>query len=95
MTVRIEGFARTLARCLDFEGIPPESPELVLIEAGVPLQVHVVEPSSETPLIPVVSVFTHLFFGQRRTLTPLEFPRSVLVAPFLVGIHEFSMGTER
>ena len=51
MTVQIEGFAQTLARCLDFEGVAPEDLETVLIEAALPLQLQVAEPSFETPLI--------------------------------------------
>ena len=95
MTVQIEGFAQTLARCLDFEGVAPESLEAVLIDAALPLQLQVAEPSSETPLIASGSAFTHLVFVQHGTLAPWQFPHSELAAPFLVGIHEFLMGAER
>ena len=95
MTVQIEGFAQTLSRCLDFEGVEPASLEAVLIEAALPLQLQVAEPSSETPLITSGSAFTHLVFVQHGTLVPWQFPHSELAAPFLVGIHEFLMGAER
>ena len=95
MTVQIEGFAQTLSRCLDFEGVAPASLEAVLIEAALPLQLQVAEPSSETPLIASGSAFTHLVFVQHGTLAPWQFPHSELAAPFLVGIHEFLMGAER
>ena len=95
MTVQIEGFAQTLARCLDFEGVAPEDLEAVLIEAALPLKLRVAEPSSETPLIASGSAFTDLCFVQHGTLAPWQFPHSELAAPFLIGIHEFLMGAER
>ncbi len=95
MPIQIEGLAQTLARCLDFEGVAPEALEAVLIETGLPLQLRVAEPSSETPLIASGSAFTQLYFVQHGTLAPWQFPHSELAAPFLVGIHELLMDAER
>ncbi len=95
MTVHIEGFAETLARCLDFEGVAPEELESALAEAALPLEMRFAEPSAEVPLIRSGSAFTHLVFVQHGVVTPWQSPYSELSAPFLIGVHEFLMGSER
>ena len=95
MTVHIEGFGQTLARCLDFEGLKPEALEAVLAEAASPLEMRFAEPSAEVPLIRSGSEFTHLVFVQHGVVTPWQSPYSELAAPFLIGVHEFLMGAER
>ena len=95
MTIHIDGFAETLARCLDFEGVAPESLEAVLAEASSPLEMLFAEPSAEAPLIRSGAAFTHLVFVQHGVVTPWQSPYSELAAPFLIGVHEFLMGAER
>ena len=46
----------------------PESLEAVLIEASMPLQMQVTEPSADVPLIRSGAPFTHLVFVQHGTL---------------------------
>ncbi len=95
MTIDIEGFAGTLARCLDFEGVSEEELEAVLAEASQPLEMRFAEPSAEVPLIRSGAAFTHLAFVQHGVVTPWQSPYSELAAPFLIGVHEFLMGAER
>ena len=95
MTIQVSGFAETLTRCLDFEGVAPEELELVLAEAALPLEMRFAEPSAEIPLIRSGSDFTHLVFVQHGVVTPWQSPYSELAAPFLIGVHEFLMGSER
>ena len=82
MTIHIEGFAQTLARCLDFEGISPEALEVALAEAGLPLEMRVAEPSADAPLIRSGAAFTHLVFVQHGVVTPWQSPYSELAARF-------------
>ena len=95
MPVNIEGFATSLTRCLDFEGVEPEELEAVLAEASLPLEMRFAEPSAEVPLIRSGSTFSHLVFVQHGVVTPWQSPYSELAAPFLIGVHEFLMGAER
>ena len=95
MPIHIEGFAETLARCLDFEGVAPEELESALAEAALPLEMRFAEPSAEVPLIRSGSAFTHLVFVQHGVVTPWQSPYSELAAPFLIGVHEFLMGSAR
>ena len=95
MTIQVSGFAETLARCLDFEGVAPEELESALAEAALPLEMRFAEPSAEVPLIRSGSDFTHLVFVQHGVVTPWQSPHSELAAPFLIGVHEFLMGSER
>ena len=50
MTIHIEGFSDTLARCLDFEGVAPAELEAALAEASMPLEMQFAEPSADAPL---------------------------------------------
>ena len=95
MTIQVSGFAETLARCLDFEGVAPEELEAALAEAALPLEMRFAEPSADVPLIRSGSAFTHLVFVQHGVVTPWQSPYSELAAPFLIGVHEFLMGSER
>ncbi len=95
MVIHIEGFAETLARCLDFEGMDPDELEAVLAEVTQPLEMRFAEPSAEAPLIRSGSDFTHLVFVQHGVVTPWQSPHSELAAPFLIGVHEFLMVAER
>ena len=95
MPLLVTGFADTLARCLVFEGVAPDELEIVLAEAGLPLEMRFAEPSAEIPLIRSGSDFTHLVFVQHGVVTPWQSPYSELAAPFLIGVHEFLMGSER
>ena len=95
MTIHVEGFAETLARCLDFEGVAPDELESVLAAADLPLEMRFAEPSAEAALIRSGSDFTHLVFVQHGVVTPWQSPYSELAAPFLIGVHEFLMGSER
>ena len=95
MPVNIEGFATSLTRCLDFEGVAPDELEAVLAEDALPLEMLFAEPSAEAPLIRSGSDFTHLVFVQHGIVTPWQSPYSELAAPFLIGVHEFLMGAER
>ena len=95
MPLLVSGFAETLTRCLDFESVAPEELESVLAEAALPLEMRFAEPSAEIPLIRSGSDFTHLVFVQHGVVTPWQSPYSELAAPFLIGVHEFLMGSER
>ena len=95
MTIQVSGFAETLVRCLDFEGVSPEALEAVLAEAALPLEMRFAESSAEAPLIRSGSAFSHLVFVQHGVVTPWQSPYSELAAPFLIGVHEFLMGAER
>ena len=95
MSVRVSGFAKGLVRCLDFEGVAPETLEAVFAEAASPLEMQFAEPSAEAPLIRSGSAFSHLVFVQHGVVTPWQSPYSELAAPFLIGVHEFLMGVER
>ena len=95
MTIQVSGFAETLARCLDFEGVASEELESVLAEAALPLEMRFAEPSADVPLIRSGSDFTHLVFVQHGVVTPWQSPYSELAAPFLIGVHEFLMGSAR
>ena len=95
MSIHIEGFAQSLARCLDFEGVAPEALEAALAEAALPLEMRFAEPSAEVSLIRSGAAFTHLVFVQHGVVTPWQSPYSELAAPFLIGVHEFLMGAER
>ena len=95
VTIQVTGFAETLARCLDFEGVASDELETVLAEAALPLEMRFAEPSAEVPLIRSGTDFTHLVFVQHGVVTPWQSPYSELAAPFLIGVHEFLMGSER
>ena len=95
MPVEIAGFAQALARCLDFETVEPPELEDVLSDATEPLEMQYAEASADSPLIRSGSLFTHLLFVQHGTVVPWQYPYSELEAPFLIGEHEFLMGSER
>ena len=95
MPVEIAGFAEALARCLDFESVEPGELEDVLSDASEPLEMRYCSPSADSPLIRSGSPFTHLLFVQNGTIVPWQYPHSELMAPFLVGEHEFLTRTER
>ncbi len=95
MAVQVQGFAGSLARCLDFTGVSPEEIESVLAESALPLEMEVASPSAESPLIRSGSAFTHLIFVQHGLVVPWQVPHSELGAPFLIGAHEFLMKAER
>ena len=95
MPVEIVGFARALARCLDFETVEPADLEKVLADAAEPFELRYVEPSADSPLIRSGSKFTHLLFVQHGTVVPWQYPYSELAAPFLIGEHEFLTVAER
>lgn len=95
MSIQMHGFAHSLARCLDLEGLAPSRLEAVLTTAGDPLEMQHAEPSAETPLIRSSTDFTHLVFVQHRSTVPWQSPHPELTAPFLSGVHEFLMGAER
>ncbi len=95
MPIEIAGFAQALARCLDFESVEPSELEEALAAAAKPLEMWYAEPSTDSPLIRSGSPFTHLAFIQNGTVVPWQYPRSELTAPFLIGEHEFLMGSER
>ena len=52
MTIHIEGFTDTLARCLDFDGVAPMELEAALAEASMPLAMQVAgrRPTCPDPL---------------------------------------------
>ncbi len=95
VTIQISGFSESLSRCMDFEAVSPVELESVLAEASLPLEMRFAEPSAETPLIRSGSTFSHLVFVQHGIVTPWQSPYSELAAPFLIGVHEFLMGSER
>ena len=47
------------------------------------------------PLIESGSAFTHLVFVQHGTVVPWQSPPSELAVPFMIGVHEFLMETDR
>ena len=95
MSVEIAGFAQDFARCFEFKNVDPLELEHVLAEADEPLEIMVLEPCVEPPVIQSGAQFDYLLFVQSGTVVPWTFPRSELNAPFLVGVHEFLALAER
>ena len=95
MSVEIAGFAQDFARCFEFENVDPLELEHVLAEADEPLNMMVIEPCVEPPVIQSGTQFDYLLFVQSGTVVPWTFPRSELNAPFLIGVHEFLALAER
>ena len=95
MPVEIAGFAQAFARCSEFENVDPWELEHVLAESNEPLEMMVLEPRVEPPVIQSGTRFDYLLFVQSGTVVPWTFPRSELNAPFLVGVHEFLALAER
>ena len=95
MPVQIAGFAKGLVRCLDFDSVSAEQLDGVLETCAETLELDYVEPSADAPLIESGSAFTHLVFVQHGTVAPWQSPHSELTAPFLIGVHEFLMESER
>ena len=89
MPVEIAGFAQSFSRCLEFENVNPSKLERVLAEVDEPLEMMVIEPCVEPPVIQSGSQFDYLLFVQSGTVVPWTLPRSELSAPFLIGVHEF------
>lgn len=95
MPMQIAGFAKSLVRCLDFGSVSAEQLDGVLETCAETLELDYVEPSAAEPLIESGSAFTHLVFVQHGMVAPWQSPHSELAAPFLIGVHEFLMGTDR
>ena len=95
MPVEIAGFAQDFARCREFQNVDPPDVEHVLSEASEPLEMMFVKPSVEPPIIQSGTQFNHLLFVQSGTVVPWTFPRSELNSPFLIGVHEFLVLSER
>ena len=95
MPVRVVGFAKGLVRCFDFDSVSAEQLDSVLETSAETLELDYVVPSASAPLIESGSAFTHLVFVQHGTVAPWQSPHSELAAPFLIGVHEFLMGTDR
>ena len=95
MPVHIAGFAKSLVRCLDFDSVSAEQLDGVLETCAETLELDYDEPSASTPLIESGSACTHLVFVQHGTVAPWQSPHSELAAPFLIGVHEFLMETDR
>ena len=95
MPVRVSGFAKGLVRCLDFESVSVEQLDRVLVDAAETLDMGYVEPSADVPFIQSGTTFADLIFAQHGTAVPWQSPHSELAAPFLIGVHEFLMDTER
>lgn len=95
MSIKMSGFAQSLARCLDFDVIEPEDLETALQDGPEPLIMKYVEPSVSPPIIQSGMPFRHLVFVQHGTIVPWQYPHSELDAPFLIGEHEFLTDSER
>ena len=95
MSIKMSGFAQSLARCLDFDAIKPEDLESALTDGPEPLVMKYVEPSVSPPIIQSGKPFNHLVFVQHGTIVPWQYPHSELDAPFLIGEHEFLTDAER
>ena len=95
MSIKMSGFANSLARCLDFDVIQSEDLEAALEDGPEPLAMKYVEPSVSPPIIQSGMPFGHLVFVQHGTIVPWQYPHSELDAPFLIGEHEFLTGSER
>lgn len=95
MPMQIAGFAKGLVRCLDFDSVSAAELEGVLEARPETLELDYVQPSANTPLIESGSAFTHLVFVQHGAVAPWQSPHSELEAPFLIGVHEFLMETDR
>ena len=95
MSIKMSGFANSLARCLDFDVIKPDDLEAALGDGPEPLSMKYVEPSVSPPIIQSGMPFRHLVFVQHGTIVPWQYPHSELDAPFLIGEHEFLTDSER
>ena len=95
MSIKMSGFANSLARCLDFDLVKPGDLEAALEDGPEPLAMKYVEPSVFPPIIQSGMPFGHLVFVQHGTIVPWQYPHSELDAPFLIGEHEFLTDSER
>lgn len=95
MPMQIAGFAKGLVRCLDFDSVGAAELGSVLEARIETLKLDYAEPSATAPLIQSGSAFTHLVSVQHGTVAPWQSPHSELEAPFLIGVHEFLMETDR
>ena len=95
MSIKMSGFANSLARCLDFDLVKPGDLEAALVDGPEPLAMKYVEPSVSPPIIQSGMPFGHLVFVQHGTIVPWQYPYSELDAPFLIGEHEFLTDSER
>ena len=94
MAIEIAGFAQALARCQAFESVDAGELENVLSTGHEPLEMLFVEPSADVALIQSGEPFRRLYFVQHGMIVPWQYPYSELSSPFLIGDHEFMMGTE-
>ena len=94
MAIEIAGFAQALVHCQAFESVDPGELEDVLASGHEPLEMLFVEPSADVALIRSGEPFTHLYFVQHGMIVPWQYPYSELNSPFLIGDHEFMMGSE-
>lgn len=95
MAVEIAGFAQALARCHAFAAIDAGELENVLASGKEPLEMLVVDPSADEPLIRSGSPFKRLYFVQHGIIVPWQYPHTELSSPFLIGDHEFMMEAGR
>ena len=95
MAVQVAGFAQALTRCEAFESVDADELEDVLARGEEPLKMVCVEPSADVALIQSGKPFTHLYFVQHGMVLMWQYPRSELVAPYLIGEHEFMMDAQR
>lgn len=95
MAVPVTGFAQGLVRCQELHGIAPEALDIILEESTEALEMSYVEASVDSPIIHSGSSFSHLIFVQHGVIVPWQSPHSELAAPFLAGVHEFLMDSER
>ena len=95
MPLELHGVAAALCLTADFKGAEPSAVELALQEAGGAVKLKFANEGVGTPLVRSGEAFTHLLLVQSGIVVPWQQPRSELRRPFLIGIHELLMQSNR
>jgi len=92
--IEVAGFARLLAQCDSFRGVPVEMLEKKLTEGARPLSIRILPPSAQ-PILCSGQHMDSLLFIQFGAVVPWQMPYSVLRQPYLLGEHEVLLAPDR
>ena len=93
MPVELRGVVAALCRTQDFRYANPAAVESAL--DGTAVRLRFANEGVGTPLVRSGEAFTHLLLVQSGVVVPWQQPRSELNPPYLIGIHELLMKSER
>lgn len=93
--VELRGLAAALCQTEDFQDADPTAVEELLAEAGDEVRVRFANEGVGTPFVRSGEPFTHLLLVQSGVLVPWQHPHSELRRPFLIGVHELLMSSDR